>query len=496
MTERKRSPEEHLEEMINKNVKFQVLEILTLLGSVGGTVAILLKQSAAFATAPLALSVFLNLLNRRKLDQLTRQQTLLDITEVQRRLSAEIQGIRSLTPEKIGDIDPANAAQVHQALSSLSETVSALDMKVQQSGSIDLSQMEEEFTQIRNHQLDLSQALEAVNQQLRNLPQSVDSAQFEQELTTLKERIEQIQVGTPDAAAASGVDLEAIRGEFQGLLEPMHQQIGAMESRFAAQDGTENTASVDVEPLRAEFQQMMEPVQRHLADLESRLAEANAAAAPVDVEPLRAEFQQTMEPVQRHLAELEARMAEQSPVPAPAAHPEELQQVQQQVGSLNEKLDHVVAQLSAEIAGFQQSVEQAQGQLEGLQQQVQATQNSPAPAAMDPAAIHQEMQGIVGPLQEQLVALENKLNAVPTVDPKASQIQAEQMVSLQNQLNMVTGQLDEVTSQISEEFSKLPQIVEDQVQQKVATLQPAPPDSSAQSKASELDDILAGINFD
>ncbi|HEY9826933.1 MAG TPA: hypothetical protein V6D19_15955, partial [Stenomitos sp.] len=110
------------------------------------------------------------------------------------------------------------------------------------------------------------------------------------------------------------------------------------------------------------------------------------------------------------------------------------------------------------------------------------------------------MQAVVGPLHEQLAALDQKLNSLPVVDPGVSQLQAEQMISLQNQLNSTNGLIEEVTkqlsSQIQEELAKIPQMVDAKIDQKVSAVQAAPaPQNPKQDALSELDSILADINL-
>jgi chromosome segregation ATPase len=479
MTERKRNPEEILEEMINKNVKFQFLEIASGLAAAGGTIALVVaKNTASFAAVaafPLTLSIALNYFNRRRLDQLTRQQTLLDITEVQRRLSSEIQGIRGQAPAySAGDVDAASAGQFENAIASLSETVAGLELRMQQGtvGSADTSHLDSELVQLRNHQLDLSQSLEAVNQQLRAQPASADStSNLEAEIAELRQNIAQLQsMGASVAVGAVGseVNLDSLRNEFQDQLQPLH---------------------------------------KHLSDLEARLTEVNqptAPSAPVDVEPLRAELMQMVAPVQQQMLSLEERLAAQPVAATAQVAPEEIQSVHSNVSALNDKLENIAAQLSAEIAGFQQSVESTQERLQTVQQQVQAVhQDASAPAVgLDTGAIHQEMQAVIGPLHEQLVALEQKMSHAPQPDASVSQVQAEQMISLQNQLNNMTGLIEEISNQftseltkVNSELSKVPQLVEKHVDHKVSNLQPVAPQNPQKDSLSELDAILADINL-
>ncbi len=479
MTERKRNPEEILEEMINKNVKFQVFEIFSGVAAGVSTVVLAVTQNVAvIAAAPLTLSIALNYLNRRRLDQLTRQQTLLDITEVQRRLSSEIQGIRGQTQFGAGEIGAASSGQFENAIASLSETVASLEMRMQGGvNGADTSHLDAELVQLRNHQLDLSQSIEAVNQQLRAQPAAnSDVTHFEAEIAALKEHIAQVQMASVPMAAADlpvGADLSALRSEMQEQLNPLHI---------------------------------------HLSDLESRLAQINQTvaqpAATMDVEPLRAELMQMVAPVHQQVMSLEERLAAQPVAAMAQVGSEEIQAVHSHVNTLNDKLDNIAAQLTAEIAGFQQTVDHTQERLQTVHQQVEAVhQNVSAapPVGFQPEAMHQELQAAIGPLREQLGALEHKLNSTPAPDANVSQLQSEQMISLQNQLNGINGLVEEISNQftseltkVHSELSKVPELVEKHVDHKVATLQPVaavPAQDSKKDALSELDAILADINL-
>ncbi|WP_404785615.1 hypothetical protein [Altericista sp. CCNU0014] len=441
MTERKRNPEEILEDMLNKHVLFEKLEVATGVIAGAGTIALgVLKNSAVVAAAPLTIAIALNYFNRLRMGQISRYQTHVEVAEVQRRLSSEIQSLR---PLGAGEVGLTSSGQVEEAVASLAEKVAALEThQLQQidptgAGS---GQVAEELVQLRNHQLDLSQSLEAINQQIRSLSSS---------------------------SSAPSVDLDGLRQEFQGLLHPVQQNLVHLESQLSARPSGGEAAPFDAEPLRAELSQLIAPVQQQVVSLEERLAAQGSA---------------------------------------PTGDSESLQTVHGQVQSLHDRLDSVVAQLSAEIAGFQQSVEQTQERMQIVHQQVEAVhQNvSAAPAAgLNPEGVQQEVQSVISPLRDQLMALEQRLSSLPVADPQVSQLQAEQMVSLQNQLNSTNGAIEDMAAHLTEhltaELSKIPKMVETHVEQKVSQLQPvaaaAPVADKKQDALSELDAILADINL-
>jgi predicted nucleic acid-binding Zn-ribbon protein len=470
MTEHKHNPEETLENMFHKNVKFTVAEVVSGGAAVVGTLVLVgTKNAAMIAAIPLTLSVALNLFNRRNLDRLTRQQALFDSTEVQRRFASEMYGTRSRSLEGAGDVDVSGTEHFEAAIASLSQTVAALETQIQlqqgSSGSGDTSQIAQELVQLRNHQLDLSQSLEAVNQQLRSLPAesgsvAFDSSAFEHELSVLNARISEFQSSGVEPSSHANIDLDTVRTEFQNLLNPVQLHLSDLESRWSQQ-----------------------PVQSELP-----------VAAPVDIEPLRAELLGIVTPVQEQLASVEARIASQPTPEVSGNHSEELQGVQGQVSALNEKLEHIAAQLSAEIAGFQQSIEHTQDRVQAVHQTVQDAQVSALASVPDSSSLEADLQAAVGPLREQVAALQNQLSSMPKVDPNVSQLQSEQMISLQNQLNSTNGLIEEVAAQLTSELSKIPQLIDEKVDHKVATLPTAAPEPKKDA-FSELDAILADINL-
>lgn len=468
MTEGRRNPEEQLKDEMNGHAKFIIAELGSGFLTAAGVAAIFFKQSALYAAAPLVFYILLNFTNRRKLDQFTYQQTIIKATEYQRRLSSEMQSMQGRSLEGGGDVDFSSTEQFENAIATLSETVAALETQIQQGGAgsgSDTSHIAEELVQLRNHQLDLSQSLEAVNQQLRGLPTesgavAFDSHAFQGELSALNARISELQGSGAESGSHTNIDLDTVRAEFQNLLNPVQLHLSDLESRWSQQIDHSNSAT----------------------------------AAPVDIEPLRAELLGLVAPVQQQLDSVVAQIAAQPLPEASVGHSEELQGMQGQVSALNEKLENIAAQLSAEIAGFQQSIEHTQDRVQAVHQTVQDVQVNALASAPDPSSVEADMQAALGPLREQVTALQTQLSSLPRVDPSVSQIQSEQMISLQNQLNSTNGLIEEVTAQLTAELSKIPQLIDEKVDHKVATLPAAAP-APQKSALSELDAILADINL-
>jgi hypothetical protein len=132
--------------------------------------------------------------------------------------------------------------------------------------------------------------------------------------------------------------------------------------------------------------------------------------------------------------------------------------------------------------------------VQAVHQTVQDAQVSALASVPDSSSLEADLQAAVGPLREQVAALQNQLSSMPKVDPNVSQLQSEQMISLQNQLNSTNGLIEEVAAQLTSELSKIPQLIDEKVDHKVATLPTAAPEPKKDA-FSELDAILADINL-
>jgi hypothetical protein len=132
--------------------------------------------------------------------------------------------------------------------------------------------------------------------------------------------------------------------------------------------------------------------------------------------------------------------------------------------------------------------------VQAVHQTVQDAQVNALASVPDQSSVEADMQAAIAPLREQVTALQTQLSSLPKVDPSVSQIQSEQMISLQNQLNSTNGLIEEVTAQLTAELSKIPQLIDEKVDHKVSTLPAAAP-APQKSALSELDAILADINL-
>lgn len=175
-----------------------VAEYISLIGSVAGSAAAVVSGQVIYATAPLSLSILLNLVNRYRYEQQARQSTNIAITEAHQQLSADIQSLRSSVLTLPAQVD---LSSVQQALFKLTEEIAAERAKIQSHpaslSALDLKPINEGISQLTNQSLSLSESLAVVRQQLDALPQSERfdalesaTAQLSSEIALLKTKIE------------------------------------------------------------------------------------------------------------------------------------------------------------------------------------------------------------------------------------------------------------------------------------------------------------------
>ncbi|NCJ08753.1 hypothetical protein GS597_20020 [Synechococcales cyanobacterium C] len=466
MTYRKRNPNKQLEAMINKNVKFQTAEMIAVVAAGAGSIASAFLGNAIYAAAPLTICAALNLFSRRQLDQLNRQHILTEVSEVQGELSTEFKALNHKLQDIPGFSEVSGLDQVRESISSLYETVAALEVQVQSvpAESVNLSGFESEFAELQNRQLDLAQSLDAVNQQLRTV--ATDSSES----------------GVP-VVGVDPMEIEALKAA-----------IATLEQQVQQPSSSDVTPTVDLDPirndLRNELQGMINSIQAQMAAFEEHMhSQPLQAEMPVNQLEQVDSLRELVNTLQHQVGGLEQRVGQ----PTGASHDQvaQVQQLQGQVEGLNSKIDSALAQLSAEIAGFQNVVERTEGNLQGLQQNLTSVQQE---AASTPAVdIQSELAATLNPLREQLSGLEQKLNTIPVTDPNLVQSQTQQLGHLHSQLDTLSTRIDNVSSQLH----GIPTLVEETVQQQVEAFKRQQPAavSPQNNKLAELDDILSGLDL-
>ncbi|NJK40482.1 MAG: hypothetical protein HC934_02315 [Acaryochloridaceae cyanobacterium SU_2_1] len=408
MQDFKKHPESDLDTMMKRNT-FQVgLECLSALGALGGTIAIVVAKElayvAAFATGPLTLSVLLNLYNRRQLDQLTRRLMLADTTEIQRRLSADVQSVKSQLDSLPASQERNDYQEVKLSVTSLSETVSGLERQMLDSSngqSLEtLSALEEEINQLREYQIDLSHSLEALQGQIpASFEPGTTSEGLHQQFLSLQSSVAELSEQTQVRTEGTMTDLEPVRAELRAMLAPIQQQVADLCERIDQQSlvpssvdsgsdvdlsqmsGQIEDVRVKMDTMLANISEEMETARHYMAttqnqvnEVQQRLGEISPQAEGIQSEELNHQLQTTLGPLQEHIGQLEGKL-NNLPTVDPALtqeHANQLQGLHHQIQELGSQLQ----QLSTRVADLPNMVsDQVQAQVNELQ----AQQSSVAP---------------------------------------------------------------------------------------------------------------------
>ncbi len=508
---RQNDPEAILEKAINRNVKLQFLEYLSAAACFGGTVAVgvLGPNATVFAAAPLTFSVCLNLFNRRQLDQLTRQHTRVDTTEIQTQLNNDIQTLRNdfqALPEVREAID---MSELQAALSAVSESVTALEEKalspVSETGEPQ-TELTAEMDQLRAHQIELAEALESVRQQLANTPETgaVAGPDLSGELATLRASIAQLeQRGVGNDSEAAVPNLEPLQAE----LATLRDSITHLEQRGVGNDS--EAVVPNLEPLRAELQAMLTPVQSQVSALNDRLHNQPSleSESPTNTSEQVIEIQGHLEGLNTKVDNAFVNLSDELAAVRGAVEGTQgqIEGVKQQLGEdisgirgavegAQGQIEGVKQQLGEDISGMRGAVEHTQGQVNGLQEQLAAGQQGQQEQP-DPQQIELQVQAALTPIKEHLTSLDGKIQAIPSVDSEVIQGQSDQLQALQGQLHSMGTRIDNVSAQVSTEMSNLPHLVEEKVKGKLDSQPPAPKpeEEKKANKLFELDALLADL---
>lgn len=385
-----------LENSIKQNIVLQAVEYGVAGFSIAGTVATFILKEATFAAAPLTLAVCLNLFNRRKLDQLTRQHADGDMALVKRDLRAEIQRVRSQVEDLPAFQERSDYNDVKVSITSLSASVATLEQQMMETPGDQpieaISAIEAELNQLREHQIDLTHSIEALQGQIPSNTESANVADsYQQELSALQDAVSQLsQQGSGSA------DLEPLRAELQAMLAPVQQQVVDLSER--TQQSVPTTVSEDqlapvfgqIEDVKVKMDTMlsniseemelargaMENTQHQVNEVQQQLSvvreETENTPSGVNPEDLHQQVQAAIGPLQDQIGQLEGRITALPTIDANVTQgqEEQLQGLQHHLQDLSNRLETISSQFSTEMANLPNMVdEQVQSRVGELREQ-------------------------------------------------------------------------------------------------------------------------------
>lgn len=151
---------------------------------------------------------------------------------------------------------------------------------------------------------------------------------------------------------------------------------------------------------------------------------------------------------------------------------EQLAPVFGQIEDVRVKMDAMLSNISEEMEIARGAMENTQHQVNEVQHQLSVVREEATntPSGVNPNDLHQQIQAAITPLQGQIGQLESRITSLPTLDANVTQGQEEQLQSLQHHLQDLSNRLETVSSQFSTEMANLPNMVDEQVQNRVGEL--------------------------
>lgn len=229
-------------ENVSSSSPLDWLEYLALIGSVAGTVAVIAGKSVALAATPLSLAILINFANRRRIDQLSLQNSRaarVQMQELSEQLQSFQQEVRNLP---VGD---ALAAGSGAELQSLQASLGHLQHQYDGFQSTINSVTE------RLQQAPSGEALFSLENSISALSTSLRS--YDGRLTTLE------QAPSPSApSVVEAPDLGQLRADLDASLHPIREQIESLQAKL-----TETPAVANPEGMAS--------LENTLADLSAKL---------------------------------------------------------------------------------------------------------------------------------------------------------------------------------------------------------------------------------
>ncbi len=190
------------------------------------------SRQLLYTAAPLSLLVFLNLLNRRRFEQMTEQNTAIAIAQLDRRLSKHVellnQQISTLpTPEAVGSLQKSMLRQNQQALSKLSSEITNVQQEMQQRLStlerqgIDMAR--QDIARLKEQYGELCESLETMTTSLNRLSPSGRVEDVESAITQLKNEVVQIRVNLQNLTQQTRPNLNALQDQVTNLNRQMQR---------------------------------------------------------------------------------------------------------------------------------------------------------------------------------------------------------------------------------------------------------------------------------
>ena len=446
----------------------QIVEGCSVASCIAGSIASVVYQQLAYASAPLALALSLNLINRSRFLSQMRQQTRSAMVDVHRSVESLDQKVQALPTKTTDDSINKSLFQLQQTIETLTGQFNA------RPETQEVEQLGRAIAQLANHLNILSLRFDS-----RTTPKEIDTSKIESEITTLGNQLNVLvkQVNAKPEAQA----LEQLNKVLEEVQQKTKAQIQGLEANLRTFDLNRTSSNTAINSNIARLQNQTDQLSQHRQDLpppfdpsplEERIAQQEQSYHNIATQYNRVvqviqteitKIRQSIATVQdsaataivearsSFLEEIESLRARLDALPTPT----DLTPVEEAIALLRVKvqnIDTLTTQLQTEL----------QTQINGIHQHIQNLSPPFDPSGLE-QRIGQQEQTYVELLQSQLVNYTESITA--TAIAEVSQRRREEIETLKLQIQAID--LSTIKEQLSELERKNHQLSQDYVQRLV-----------------------------
>ncbi|GEM_PF-3100722 len=338
--------------MLKNRSWLEIAEYLSIAGSVLGSAVAVTSQQVICATAPVSLALLLNLVNRRRLEQLPGPGVTAEMARAHRQLSAEMESLRR---QLLALPASPEVASVREALGHLSETVAGLQAEVT-AQTLEIASVGDKV-QMRENSTPpalklLPAQIEEINRRLNSLPVVAQPAP-DQPVEELRAVLARVTEGiahlnrnaenlvTREELARLISEIEKLRLQQSAVAQsvaPVEGALGKLSQRIASvsgqQEGFSEQFNRRLDSLQANYPQQLEELKGAIAKIGQRL-DRLPAAQPADLSDVEAAIGKLSEKLAAVRSEMQSRFASLEK-PHLASISEAIAKLQVQFASLQE----------------------------------------------------------------------------------------------------------------------------------------------------------------
>jgi tetratricopeptide (TPR) repeat protein len=444
---------------VKKRHWLDIAEYTSLAGLGVGAVASHLSTQLIYTSAPLSLVLLFNLLNRRRLDQLTEQNANTAIQNLDQKLSNNIQmldkHIKDLPlPEDLAAVKKSLLSRNREVLEKLSQDIAAVQAEIKERlvplEQQDPGALRQEVSQLREQYRQLGESLMFVNARLQDISNTEEIevlnkaiAQIKADAAQLRTNLQALSEQTKPTLTSLQDQITHLNRQFQKLPPPfdstaLKQEVSEL-TRIAADLVPKRDWSNLVTELRTLQQQQEsqvkneENLRRKLQDLsqdlQSRPVKANLASLQNQINYLSSQIQKLPPPfdpttLKQEITELIQTVAERTPRGDWTALENQIKALQKQQefqtqveAALKRELQDISRQLSAFVRG---ETTTPPGSIHAVRQM--ARQGAEATETVLPQREFQ--MRLEAALREELQEVEQQLQELPDSPELQTQVEA------------------------------------------------------------------------